>query len=294
MKTTEKTLITVETKVNTPVEKVWNIWTTPEHIVNWNTASEDWHTTKAENDLRAGGKFHFRMEAREEDDGFDFDGVYDKVNEHKEIGYTLGDGRNVQVFFTPVGNGTIVKEVFEAEKTNPVEVQESGWQSILDNFKEYLEGLGKKETLHFEIIIDAPPEKVYNTMIDEKLYQEWTSEFSPGSHFIGSWDKGSKVLFLGPDKDGNQSGMVSFIKENIPNKFISIEHIGFVENGKEITSGPAVEDWAGAMENYTFFSEGESTLLEVDMDTNKEFKQMFDNSWPAALKKLKDICERNN
>jgi uncharacterized protein YndB with AHSA1/START domain len=292
MKTTEKTVITVENKVNAPVEKVWNIYTTPEHIVNWNNASADWHTTKAENDLRAGGKFSFRMEAKDGGEGFDFDGVYDKIIQHKEIEYTLSDGRKVQIFFTPIGNGTIVKESFEAEKINSVELQESGWQSIIDNFKEYVEGLGKMETLHFEITIDAPPGKVYHTMIDEKHYQEWTSEFSPGSHFKGSWEKGSGILFLGPDKDGNQGGMVSVIKENIPNKFISIEHIGFVENGKEITSGPAVEDWAGALENYTFFGEGESTLLEVDMDTNQEFKAMFTNSWPRALKKLKEICER--
>ncbi len=135
------TIITIETTVNAPVEKVWDSWTRPEHITQWNAASEDWHTPRAENDLRPGGRFSSRMEAKDGSYGFDFGGVYDDVITHQLIKYTMGDDRKVQVDFIPVENGVRVVESFEAEKTHSEEMQRSGWQSILDNFKKYTETL---------------------------------------------------------------------------------------------------------------------------------------------------------
>ena len=140
METSGKTLITIQTQVKAPVEKVWEYWTSPVHIVKWNSASEDWHTPRAENDLRTGGRFSSRMEARDGSFGFDFGGVYDIVETHKRIEYTLEDDRKVRIHFTSNGDTTEVIESFEAESTNPVEMQRSGWQSILDNFKKYTEG----------------------------------------------------------------------------------------------------------------------------------------------------------
>ncbi len=137
----EKTKISIGTTVNAPVEKVWNFWTAPEHIVKWNSASEDWHTPRAENDLRKGGRFQSRMEAKDGSAGFDFEGIYDDVRKNELISYTMGDGRKVNVTFESNGNQTKVKTVFEAEDTNPVEMQKQGWQSILDNFKKYTEEL---------------------------------------------------------------------------------------------------------------------------------------------------------
>lgn len=139
METQEKTIITVENTVNAPVEKVWKYWTMPEHITKWNNASDDWHTPRAENDLRAGGSFVSRMEAKDGSFGFDFGGVYDVVTENKYIGYTLGDERKVKITFSGNGNATKVEESFEAESTNPIEMQQGGWQAILDNFKKYTE-----------------------------------------------------------------------------------------------------------------------------------------------------------
>ncbi len=139
METANKTSVTIEATVNAPVEKVWNFWTSPEHITKWNSASEDWHTPSAENDLRTGGKFSSRMEARDGSFGFDFGGVYDEVKTHEVIAYTLGDDRKVKITFSPEGNGTKVVETFEAESQNPVDFQTSGWQAILDNFKKYTE-----------------------------------------------------------------------------------------------------------------------------------------------------------
>lgn len=150
------------------------------------------------------------------------------------------------------------------------------------------------EKIHFEISINAPAQKVYQSMINEKHYNQWTSVFNATSHYKGSWDKGSKILFIGSDSDGNTGGMVSFIKENIPNKFISIEHCGILKGDTEITSGEEVEAWAGSHENYTFNETDGITLLSIDLDSVEEFKDYFTETWPKALQILKTICEAKN
>ena len=149
MKIPEKTIIIVEATIHAPVDIVWKLWTEPSHIIHWNNASDDWHTTRAENDLRADGRFLSRMEARDGSSGFDFSGKYTRVEEHKQIESTLDDGRNVQVLFVPRGNVTAVTEAFEAEQENPVELQKEGWQAILNNFKKYVEAHGKREAAEF-------------------------------------------------------------------------------------------------------------------------------------------------
>lgn len=121
------------------VEKVWFLWTLPEHITQWNNASPDWHTPRAENDLRAGGKFLSRMEAKDGSFGFDFWGIYDEVKTNELIAYTMGDGRKAEVHFTSKGNETQIITSFEAEEENSEELQKAGWQAILDNFKNYTE-----------------------------------------------------------------------------------------------------------------------------------------------------------
>lgn len=130
-------MILVDTIVNAPVETVWRLWTTPENIVKWNYASDDWHSPHAENDLREGGRFNYRMEARDGSMGFDFWGVYQKVIVNKYIEYITGDDRKVKIDFIADGHHTKIAESFEPENTNPVELQRGGWQAILDNFKKY-------------------------------------------------------------------------------------------------------------------------------------------------------------
>ena len=139
METGSNTRITVQNSIKAPVQKVWEYWSKPEHITKWSNASDDWHTPRAENDLREGGKFLSRMEARDGSMGFDFGGVYDEVKEHNRIAYTMGDGRKVEVDFETRGDETNVVETFDAENTHPVEMQRGGWQAILDNFKKYVE-----------------------------------------------------------------------------------------------------------------------------------------------------------
>ncbi len=140
---TNKHAITVKTIINAPVVKVWESWTDPKHIIHWNYASDDWHTPKAKNDLRVGGHFLSRMEAKDGSMGFDFLGQYTKIKKYKLIESTLGDDRKVQVHFDTDGSGTMLTEVFEAELENSIEMQKMGWQSILDNFKKYVEAFGK-------------------------------------------------------------------------------------------------------------------------------------------------------
>ena len=132
-------IITVETTVDAPVEKVWKYWSEPQHITKWNQASDDWHCPTAENDLRTGGKFSSTMAAKDGSFSFEFGGEYTEVIPGKYIAYQMGDGRKVEVVFTPEDNKTHIRESFEPENTHPADFQQKGWKLILDNFRKYTE-----------------------------------------------------------------------------------------------------------------------------------------------------------
>lgn len=134
-----KTKITIAAIISADLKKVWNFYSVPEHITKWNFTSDDWHCPKAENDLRVGGKFKSRMEANDGSFGFDFEGVYDEVVVHKKIVYTMPDSRQVITNFENLGDKTNVTTTFDAETENSIELQRTGWQAILDNFKKYVE-----------------------------------------------------------------------------------------------------------------------------------------------------------
>lgn len=133
------TKIQIEALIHSPIQKVWTYWTAPEHITKWNFAIPAWHCPKATNDLRVGGKYSARMEAKDGSFGFDFEAIYDEVILQKKIVYTMHDGRKVTTNFEGDEKGTKVTTIFDAEKVNPEEMQKNGWQSILDNFKKYSE-----------------------------------------------------------------------------------------------------------------------------------------------------------
>ncbi len=139
METADKTAITVKTTVNAPVAKVWKYWNEPQHITNWAFASDDWHAPHAENNLREGGKFKTTMAAKDGSMSFDFEGIYTNIEDQKLIEYTIADGRTVKIVFVDNEDETKIVETFEAEDTNPEEMQRSGWQAILDSFKKYVE-----------------------------------------------------------------------------------------------------------------------------------------------------------
>ena len=134
--------ITVETVVKATQNKVWDAWNNPEDIKQWNSAQDDWHTTRSTVDLREGGKFQARMEAKDGSMGFDFEGTYTRVEPHKAIEYRMSDGREVRVELVERADGILVEETFDAETENPPDLQRSGWQAILDNFARYVEAKG--------------------------------------------------------------------------------------------------------------------------------------------------------
>ncbi len=135
----QATKITIAATIAADKKKVWNFYNLPEHITNWNFASDDWQCPRAENDLTVGGKLKTRMEAKDGSFGFDFEATYDEIIDQKKISYSLTDGRQVTTTFEAADGKTVVTTIFDAETENPVEMQKGGWQAILDNFKKYVE-----------------------------------------------------------------------------------------------------------------------------------------------------------
>ena len=158
--------------------------------------------------------------------------------------------------------------------------------------------------LQFKVSINAPATQVYDCMLginSKSTYEQWTSLFNPTSTYEGSWDKGNKMLFIGIDEKGEKGGMVSRIAENISNRFVSIQHYGVLKADKEITEGPEVEKWANGFENYTFQENNVrqddparrgTTTVTVDLDTAEDFLDYINQTYPKALDKLKEICEK--
>lgn len=134
-----KEQITIEAHIEANIQKVWDCYTQPEHITQWNFANDDWHCPSAENDLRVGGKYRARMEAKDGSWGFDFEAIYDSITPLESISYTMPDQRNVQVIFQAEKDSCKVTTIFEAETENSIELQRTGWQAILNNFKKHVE-----------------------------------------------------------------------------------------------------------------------------------------------------------
>lgn len=150
------------------------------------------------------------------------------------------------------------------------------------------------EQLQFKIEINAPVQKVYESMLglkDKNTYEQWTALFNPTSTFEGSWDEGSKILFVGLDENGKKGGMVSEIVAHRPAEFVSIRHYGFLDGDLEITTGEQVEKWAGGHENYSYQENNGQTTVTVDIDTLDEYVDYFNDAYPKALSKLKELAE---
>lgn len=151
------------------------------------------------------------------------------------------------------------------------------------------------EKIKFTVSINAPASKVYDFMLgitNKSTYEQWTALFNPTSTYEGTWAKGSKILFVGTDDKGEKDGIVSEISENIPNQFVSIRHYGLVRGNKEITVGPEVEKWANGYENYTFTENNGITVVTVELDITEDFLKYMKDTYPKALNKLKEICEK--
>lgn len=148
--------------------------------------------------------------------------------------------------------------------------------------------------LQFKKEINATSQKVYETMLGLKVkstYEHWTAAFNPTSTYEGSWEKGSKIHFVGVDENGKKGGMVSEIEQHQPARFVSIRHYGFLDGDTEITTGEQVEKWAGGHEDYSFQENNGITTVTVDIDTVEDYADFFNNAYPKALDKLKEISE---
>lgn len=149
------------------------------------------------------------------------------------------------------------------------------------------------QKIHFSIYIKAPREKVWSVMLSEDTYPQWTAAFNPGSYFKGSWEEGSKILFLGPNPDGTgEGGMIGRIAKNNLYEFISIEYLGMVSDGVEDTTSEDAKKWASLYENYTFTDKDGGTEVSIDMTILDEYKAMFEEMWPKGLEFLKNLAER--
>jgi hypothetical protein len=149
--------------------------------------------------------------------------------------------------------------------------------------------------LQFNVTINAPVNNVYDSMLgisNKSTYEQWTALFNPTSTYEGNWNKGSKMLFVGTDDNGEKGGMVSEIVDNILNQFISIRHYGLVKANVEITEGPEVEKWVNGFENYTLVEKNGTTTVTVDLDLTEDFLEYMNETYPKALDKLKEICEK--
>jgi len=251
METKNATTITVATTIAAPIENVWKLWTEPEHIKKWNNASDDWHTPKAQNDLRKGGKFLIRMESKDGKMGFDFSGVYDNVKTNELISYTLDDGRKVKITFTSVGNNTKVEEAFEAESENSIDMQESGWQSILNNFKKYTELKQHTATLSK---VGTYLNFSRNT---EEAFNFYKSVF--GGEFLGD------IMRLGDAPV--QEGMPPLAKED---KNL-VMHIALPIMGNHLLMGTDAPESLGFKMNF-----GNNIHICLEPNTREETKRLFD------------------
>ncbi|MEO7100254.1 MAG: SRPBCC domain-containing protein [Luteolibacter sp.] len=262
--------ITIEARVKAPVEKVWQFWTEPRHIIRWCAASEDWHTPRAEMDLRVGGKFTQRMEAKDGSFGFDFGGIYDAVIPNELLEYSLEDGRKVKVGFAREDDETIVTETFDAETENPVEMQRNGWQSILDHFKTYAEWTAQPQReLVGSRVIDAPIALVWQAWTDPKHLAKWWGPngfFSTFSDFELRENGPSRFVMHGPDGTNYDNALV--YAEIVPPRKIVLDHV----------SNP----------HFTAIV----TFTEHGSRTEVKFQQIFDSV--EVCEALRPICEPAN
>ena len=284
--TTTTTTITIEALINAPVEKVWELWTNPVDITNWSTPSPDWHTPRAMHDLKPGGEFVYRMEARDGSFGFDFGGRFDVVKPGHQLAYTMGDGRKANILFTQQDGKTKITETFDPENENPIEFQKAGWQAILDNFRKYAE---RVVLVEFQVRVNASKKHVWETMLHPATYNEWANAGWPGATYEGTWAEGEEVKFVSASGEGTLATLVA----HKPYDLSHAKHMAvLLKGGAEDRDSELALGWIGTHERYTFTEEDGVTALTVTITTTPEWAAMFSDGWPKALNKLKVMCEQ--
>lgn len=297
MKTTK---ITVQSAILANKKKVWDFYTQPEHITGWNFASDDWHCPRATNDLRVGGKFSARMEARDGSVGFDFNTIYDEVVAHEKIAYTMEDGRKAVISFSGEEGATLVKVTFDAENQNDVEMQRSGWQAILDNFKKYAElkqlqvfdfSVDKaNSTIHIKRQFRASLQRVWQAWTTAELLDRWwgpkpwraetkTMDFREGGYWI--------YAMVGPEGERHWSRVdyISIVKE----KSFTAEDGFCDEKGTMNTAFPR-NKWETA-----FHATGNRVMVDITLtfdqlaDLEQTIAMGFREGFTAGLNQLDEL-----
>ena len=308
----ENNTVTIEREFAAPLSRVWDAFTKQEILDQWWAPKPFESRTKIMN-FEVGGRRFYAMVTPDGQEMWaihKYTSITPKTNfkylnafADKEENPTL-PGSDWDFNFTEQNGKTKVKiTIYNESRERMEKMIEMGFKEGITATLNELEVLltspsQNKEVnmnkLHFSITINATKAKVWNTMLVYATYRVWTEAFNPGSHYVGDWSKGSKILFLGPDPaTGKIGGMVSRIEENRLHEYISIEHLGMVNDGIEDTTSEMVKAFAGAHENYSFKENDKKTEVLVDIDSSGgEFEEMFKDMWPKALQKLKELAEK--
>jgi uncharacterized protein YndB with AHSA1/START domain len=282
MSQTLNNTITVQVTVKSPISKVWKCYTLPQHITGWNFASDDWQCSKSKNDLRVGGTFSSRMEAKDGSVGFDFGGFYTTIIDHELIQYTMGTpenpDRNAEVKFERLSEyETLVTVSFEPENENPREMQQDGWQSILNNFKNYTES-----TSSYETIIKAHVGKVWNTITTSEEWEHYMNNMK----IVSDWKVGESIVFTCYNPDGsvmlwNDREMIwrGVIAEKVTNSRFVVDYDGSAGIKKETYEIEKIDEQTTKV-----------TFIQVANDP--ETASGYDEGNKETLKLLKDYLEK--
>lgn len=294
------TKITISKIIKASVEQVYKSYLDPIDNQRWNTAGFGWSTGFVNIDPKVGGKWESEFKSPDGQNDFIFGGAFTEIIENQKIVYIMpndqGDStkdRHAEVFFEEIEPETTkVTIIFDAETENSIERQESGWNSILDNFAKFVEikSNPNNQTIDKFIQIQASPEKIWTTLIGPESYKVWASPFAAGNYFEGEMKYDSKIHFMSGEA-GNNSGLVSLIRVFIPNFQISFEHLGYIKDGVEDLNYPEFQTWKGLRETYTLNPKGDITELNIFQDLTKKEAAFFDTKWDQALSQIKKLSE---
>lgn len=268
-----KTTLQVSTDVAADPASVWTRFTVPGHIMQWNFASEEWHCPAAENDLRPGGVYRTRMEARDGSQGFDFEGVYDEVVPESRLAYTLTNGRQVKTEFSDQNGRTRVTTTFEPEDSFPIEVQQAGWQAIIDNFRRYVESEPER-MVREQVTIDTPADTVWSIITHPRYARELGQQFDKNAYVRSDWQLGSAVEFVYEPERIAATGTISELK---PLELIRID-FDF--------------DGFAYYESFHFSSTEGQTILTAEAGPYTHARDEHATVWSNWLQKVRELSEQ--
>lgn len=283
-------VITITTTIQAPIHTVFESYLSPADNLRWNTAGEGWTVSHTTINPVIGGTYSIGFKSPDGANDFDFGGVYTNIIPDQLITSILDDGRHVKVLFEEKDNEAIVTIEFDAEQENSLELQEQGWGKILTHFKQFIER--KSKPTHRSILktidIHASVEKVWDVLLQDQSYRQWTKVFDEDSYYEGEMKYQGKIKFL----SSHNGGLASNVHVYIPYYQISFEHLGVIIDGVEDFDNPQFADWKGARETYTLTPQGSSTHLEIYVELTQEEYEYMSNLWDQALIKIKDLAEK--